>query len=190
MGKEGISVSAGISTPQTLANGAELARLRLAKAESSLAHAKEKARVAKHRRKEAKQAARRARKVVQEAKADVEEAREAVALAEAKLGEIRDRLPKKRKRGAPGSLLQTAPKRRNLARQPRKKVARLQGRHRSAKAVDSAPPNLNEYPKLSEMDGAPGGYPDSSSDAAAVSSALQTPEIQPPRTPHPQIAAM
>jgi hypothetical protein len=86
------------TSSQRLVSELQLARLGLAKAESSLDSAREQARVAKRRRKEAKQAARRARKQVKEAKADLREAKQVLLAAEEKLALARKRAALARRR--------------------------------------------------------------------------------------------
>jgi hypothetical protein len=75
------------SVSQKLNSELQLARIRLAKAQSEFESAKEQARLAKRRRKEAKQAARRARKQAKLAKSEVREAELVLAEAEAKLAQ-------------------------------------------------------------------------------------------------------
>ena len=75
------------STPNKLTSEMQLARIRLAKAESQLKSAKEQARLAKRRRKEAKEAARRAKKQARLAKDEVAEAKLVMAEAEEKLAQ-------------------------------------------------------------------------------------------------------
>ena len=79
------------ATSQQLAGNVDLARIRLAKAESQLLTAKEQARLARRRRKEAKLAARRAKKQVRLAKQEVTEAKLALGQAEAKLASLKQR---------------------------------------------------------------------------------------------------
>ena len=109
---------------QRLVSEIQLARLRLAKAESSLDSAREQARVAKRRRKEAKQAARRARKQVKKAKADLREAKQVLLAAEEKLALARKRAALARRRAkateaakatvtGPGQRKKAAPRRRS-----------------------------------------------------------------------------
>jgi hypothetical protein len=77
--------SSPATDPQRLASKIQLARIRIAQAESSLASAREQAREAKRRRKAAKQAARRAKKKVKQAKADLQEAKQVLLTAEEEL---------------------------------------------------------------------------------------------------------
>jgi hypothetical protein len=67
----------------------QLARLRLARAESSLESAREQARLAKRRRKEAKQSARRAKKLLRQAKDELAEAKQALTDAEKDFAQTR-----------------------------------------------------------------------------------------------------
>ena len=83
---------------QELAGEIQLARLRVAKAESQLKSAKQQARLARSRRKEARQAARRAKKQAKLAKQEFAEARLALAEAEAKLVRSRKRTVRSRTR--------------------------------------------------------------------------------------------
>jgi len=84
-----------------LAGEVELARLRMAKAESQLKSAKAQARLARRRRKEAKATARRAKKQARLAKQEFVEAEQALAEAEAKLLRSRKSTVKgKRKKAA------------------------------------------------------------------------------------------
>jgi hypothetical protein len=112
------------TSSQRLASEIQLARIRLAKAESSLDSAREQSRVAKRRRKEAKQAARRARKQVKEAKADLREAKQVLLAAEEKLALARQRAALARRRAkateaakatvaGPGQRKKAAPPRRS-----------------------------------------------------------------------------
>jgi len=78
----------------------QLARLRLARAESRVELAKEQARLAKRRRKEARQDARRTKKQVKQAKADLAEARQALEEAEKKLARAGQRAGRRRKQTA------------------------------------------------------------------------------------------
>jgi len=75
----------GTIAPDKLTGEIQLARIRLARAESQLKSAKEQARLAKRRRKEAKQAARRAKKQARLAKRGLAEAKLALAEIEGKL---------------------------------------------------------------------------------------------------------
>ena len=70
---------------QKLTSEVQLARIRVAKAESDLNAARERSRAAKRRRKDARQAARRAKKQVRLAKANLSEAIEALTEAKTKL---------------------------------------------------------------------------------------------------------
>ena len=70
---------------QKLAGTVQMARLRVATAESEWKAAKEHARMARRRRKEVKLIARRAKKLARQAKAELAEARKALAEAEAKV---------------------------------------------------------------------------------------------------------
>src|SRR6185369_14264017 len=74
-----------LSEGQSPGGALELARVRLGKAQSSLATTKERARLAKRRRKEAKVAARKARKELKSAKRELRQAEIAVAEAESRL---------------------------------------------------------------------------------------------------------
>jgi septal ring factor EnvC (AmiA/AmiB activator) len=80
----------------------QLARIRLARAESQLKTAKEQARLAKRRRKEAKEAARRAKKQARLAKHELAEAKLVLGEAEKKLALARQTAAraKARKKGA------------------------------------------------------------------------------------------
>ncbi len=73
--------------PRKLLGQLQLARFQLAKAESSLEAAKERARLARRKRKEAKQAARRAKKNVKAVKVELCEAKEALAKIQARMAE-------------------------------------------------------------------------------------------------------
>ena len=112
------------TSSQRLVSEIQLARIRLAKAESSLDSAREQSRVAKRRRKEAKQAARRARKQVKQAKADLQEAKQVLLAAEEKLALARQRAALARRRAkatgaakttvaGPGQRKKAAPPRRS-----------------------------------------------------------------------------
>ena len=79
------------TTSQKPAGNIQLARLRVAKAESQLKSAKEQARLAKRRRKEARQNARHAKKQAKLAKQELAEAKLALAEAEAKLASFLNR---------------------------------------------------------------------------------------------------
>jgi hypothetical protein len=111
------------STPQELNSQVQSGRLQLTKAESKLAEAKERARVAKRRRKEAKEAARLAKREVKRAKAEVAEAKQALGAMEAKVAEARAAVSRERS-GIPGragvQLAQPKPKKvRKPSRSPR-----------------------------------------------------------------------
>jgi len=80
-------------TAPQMGNEVQLARIRLARAETQLASSKEQARLAKRRRKEAKEAARRAKKQARLAKEEVAQAKLALAEAEERLAQATQRPP-------------------------------------------------------------------------------------------------
>ncbi len=82
---------------QKLINEIQLARVRLARAESKWELADEQARAARRRRKEAKQAARRARKQARQAKREFAEAKEALIATEERFATIVERTARARK---------------------------------------------------------------------------------------------
>jgi hypothetical protein len=83
------------SATQTLLGEVQMARIRLAKAQSELVTAREQFRSAKRRRKEARQAARRAKKEARRAKKGVAEAEAFLAEAEARLASARRPAPRR-----------------------------------------------------------------------------------------------
>lgn len=97
------------TSSQQLAGNIELARIRLAKAESQLLSAKEQARRARRRRKEAKLAARRAKKQARLAKQAVAEAKLDLAQAEARLAAFNQRPLKTKPRKKPAKKAAAAP---------------------------------------------------------------------------------
>jgi len=101
---------------QQLAGNVDLARIRLAKAESQLLTAKEQARLSRRRRKEAKLAARRAKKQVRLAKQVVTEAKLALAQAEAKLASLNQRPHKIKTRKKPTKKAAAVPGQKTAAR--------------------------------------------------------------------------
>jgi len=101
---------------QQLAGNVDLARIRLAKAESQLLTAKEQARLSRRRRKEAKLAARRAKKQVRLAKQEVTEAKLALAQAEAKLASLNQRPHKIKTRKKPTKKAAAVPGQKTAAR--------------------------------------------------------------------------
>jgi len=94
---------------QRLAGNIQLARVRLAKAESQLLTAKEQARRARRRRKQAKLAARRAKKRARLARREVTEAKLALAQAEARLASFNQRPLKTKPRKKPARKAAAAP---------------------------------------------------------------------------------
>ena len=86
-----MKTSAPKNSPQRLFGEIQLARLRVAKAESQLESAKEQARLARRRRKEAKLAARHAKKQARLAKREVTDAKLALAEVEDKLARSKQR---------------------------------------------------------------------------------------------------
>jgi hypothetical protein len=83
--------------PQKLVNEIQLARVRLARAESKWELADEQAREARRRRKEAKQAARRAKKLARQAKQEFAAAKEALIEMEEKFAAAVERAARQRK---------------------------------------------------------------------------------------------
>ncbi len=99
----------------------ELARIQLTKAENTLDSAKERARIAKRKRKEAKVAARLAKKAVKRAKEELSEAREAVAITEAKLAQAGKQQTRKKAPTPSGKQAKTTGLRARTARSPDKR---------------------------------------------------------------------
>jgi hypothetical protein len=89
--------SRSLTGSQKLVSEIQLARIRLARAESKLELARQQARVAKRRRKEAKQAARRAKKQAQHAKVECAEARQSLNEAEERFAKTSGREGKSRR---------------------------------------------------------------------------------------------
>jgi hypothetical protein len=132
------------SGSQRLVSEIQLARLRLAKAESGLDSARQQARLAKRRRKEAKQAARHARKQVKEAKAELRNAKQVLLAAEEKLVLARKRAALSRRQAkAPQVAKATiaASKRRKKAAPPRRSRLAMSAVTPAPAGVEKRPPN-------------------------------------------------
>jgi hypothetical protein len=86
---------------QKLISEIQLARLRLARANSAAEAAEKQAVLAKRRRREARQAARRAKKQVKAARAEMAEAQDVLAKLEKKLTKVGEQAAKSKHRASP-----------------------------------------------------------------------------------------
>jgi hypothetical protein len=128
-----------IAGPKKLVNEIQLARIRLARAESKWELADEQAREARRRRKEARQAARQAKKLARQAKKEFAAAKEALIEMEEKFAAAVERAVHRRKL-ARARLAKKAAAARTAA-----KAATAAGRSRPAAPV---PFQLPKFPEL------------------------------------------
>jgi hypothetical protein len=140
----------GSSRSQKLAGDVQLARIRLARAESELKSSEEHLRVARRRRKEAKQAARRAKRNFKLARTNVSDATQFLAEARSRLLKAGERAAETRQ-----------PARPSTRRRARKKLIAKATTRPAKKAAQSRPVRRrrgNETPPFSAKDKQVGSY--------------------------------